>query len=72
MNTTGAIRNAATIQTGRDLVLLVARVGLGVMMLAHAKLEYDHGGSLAGWCRRSSSRAFRCQRLPGRPTCSEN
>ncbi|MGY1822523.1 DoxX family protein [Geodermatophilus sp. SYSU D00079] len=32
----------------RDVVLLVARVGLGVLMLAHAKLEYDFGGSLAG------------------------
>ncbi|MGH8898975.1 MAG: DoxX family protein [Egibacteraceae bacterium] len=32
----------------RDLVLLAGRVGLGVMMLAHAKLEYDYGGSLAG------------------------
>ncbi|MGH3979895.1 MAG: DoxX family protein [Pseudonocardiaceae bacterium] len=39
---------ARSIQTVRDLVLLVARVGLGVMMLAHAKLEYDYGGSLAG------------------------
>ncbi|MBB3086365.1 DoxX family protein [Geodermatophilus sabuli] len=32
----------------RDVVLLVARIGLGVLMLAHAKLEYDFGGSLAG------------------------
>ena len=32
----------------RDVVLLVARIGLGVMMLAHAKLEYDFGGSLGG------------------------
>jgi putative oxidoreductase len=36
------------VQTARDLVLLVARIGLGVMMFAHAKLEYDFGGSLAG------------------------
>ncbi|MGR6963433.1 DoxX family protein [Geodermatophilus sp. URMC 61] len=35
-------------QTTRDLVLLVARVGLGVLMVAHAKVEYDFGGSLAG------------------------
>jgi putative oxidoreductase len=41
-------RNSALTQTARDLVLLVARVGLGVMMLAHAKLEYDFGGSLGG------------------------
>ena len=40
--------NASVITTLRDLVLLVARVGLGVMMVAHAKLEYDYGGSLAG------------------------
>ena len=39
---------APVVQTARDLVLLVARIGLGVMMLAHAKLEYDFGGSLAG------------------------
>jgi putative oxidoreductase len=45
---TGVGRNAAVIHTARDLVLLVARVGLGVMMVAHAKLEYDFGGSLAG------------------------
>jgi putative oxidoreductase len=32
----------------RDLVLLLARVGLGVMMIAHAKVEYDYGGSLGG------------------------
>jgi putative oxidoreductase len=41
-------RGAALVDTARDLVLLFARVGLGVMMLAHAKLEYDFGGSLAG------------------------
>jgi putative oxidoreductase len=41
-------RNSALTQTARDLVLLVARVGLGVIMLAHAKLEYDFGGSLGG------------------------
>lgn len=47
-NTTSVRQNASIIQTARDLVLLVARIGLGVMMLAHAKLEYDFGGSLAG------------------------
>lgn len=31
-----------------DLVLLIARVGLGVMMIAHAKVAYDYGGSLGG------------------------
>jgi putative oxidoreductase len=41
-------RNAPLAQTTRDLVLLVARAGLGVIMVAHAKLEYDFGGSLAG------------------------
>jgi putative oxidoreductase len=51
--TTGNPANARPItpvvQTARDLVLLVARIGLGVMMFAHAKLEYDFaGGSLAG------------------------
>jgi putative oxidoreductase len=41
-------RTSALPRTTRDVVLLVARVGLGVLMLAHAKLEYDFGGSLAG------------------------
>ena len=44
----GFARNTALIQTIRDLVLLVVRVGLGLIMVAHAKLEYDFGGSLAG------------------------
>jgi putative oxidoreductase len=39
----------AIVQTARDLVLLLGRIGLGVLMLAHAKLEFDFGGgSLAG------------------------
>jgi putative oxidoreductase len=37
-----------TATVARDLVLLLARIGLGVLMVAHAKLEYDFGGSLAG------------------------
>ncbi len=41
-------RSPALAQTTRDLVLLVARAGLGVIMVAHAKVEYDFGGSLAG------------------------
>lgn len=44
----GFARNTALAQTIRDLVLLVVRVGLGLIMVAHAKLEYDFGGSLAG------------------------
>ena len=36
------------VQTVRDLVLLAARIGLGVLMVAHAKLEYEFGGSLVG------------------------
>jgi putative oxidoreductase len=48
-NATDVRHNTRIVQTARDLVLLVARIGLGVMMLAHAKLEYDFGGgSLAG------------------------
>jgi putative oxidoreductase len=39
----------ATGSVARDLVLFVARIGLGVLMVAHAKLEYDFaGGSIAG------------------------
>jgi len=39
---------AGVTRTTRDVVLLVARVGLGVLMVAHAELTYDFGGSLAG------------------------
>jgi putative oxidoreductase len=36
-------------RTARDLVLLLARIGLGIIMIAHAKLEYDFaGGSIVG------------------------
>ncbi len=39
----------AVVSVARDLVLLLARIGLGVLMVAHAKLEYDFaGGSVAG------------------------
>jgi putative oxidoreductase len=41
-------RDTALVRTVRDVVLVLARIGLGVIMLAHAKLEYDFGGSLAG------------------------
>jgi putative oxidoreductase len=40
--------NPGLTRTTHDVVLLLARVGLGVLMLAHAKLTYDFGGSLAG------------------------
>jgi hypothetical protein len=69
---TGVGRNAAVIHTARDLVLLVARVGLGVMMVAHAKLEYDFGGSLPGSGGCSRRPVSRCPRSPGRPTCSSS
>lgn len=37
------------IRVTRDLVLLLARIGLGVIMIAHAKLMYDFaGGSITG------------------------
>jgi putative oxidoreductase len=37
------------VRGARDAVLLLARIGLGVIMIAHAKLEYDFaGGSVAG------------------------
>ena len=45
---TGIRQNAPVVQTTRDIVLLVARIGLGVMMVAHAKLEYDFGGGSLG------------------------
>jgi putative oxidoreductase len=36
------------IGVARDLVLLLARIGLGIIMLGHAKLMYDFGGGLGG------------------------
>lgn len=42
------LTHIAPVQAARDFLLLVARIGLGVMMVAHAKHEYDFGGSLAG------------------------
>ena len=45
---TGFGRKASLVRTARDVALLVARVGLGVIMVAHAKMEYDFGGGLAG------------------------
>jgi putative oxidoreductase len=49
VDTPGIGRRASTVSLARDLVLLLARIGLGVLMLAHAKLEYDFaGGSITG------------------------
>ena len=51
MTTTERTRHApdtGLVRATHDLVLLVARVGLGVLMVAHAQLTYDFGGSLAG------------------------
>lgn len=40
---------ASTVSLARDLVLLLARIGLGMLMVVHAKLEYDFaGGSITG------------------------
>lgn len=39
----------AIVSLARDLVLLLARIGLGTLMVAHAKLEYNFaGGSITG------------------------
>ena len=46
---TATIRaHPTSVQTARDLTLLLGRVGLAVLMIAHAKLEYDYGGTVAG------------------------
>jgi putative oxidoreductase len=48
-DTTSVSQIAPGLQMARDLVLLVARIGLGVLMFGHAKLEFDFaGGSVAG------------------------
>jgi putative oxidoreductase len=51
MTTIDRTRHAPNIdltRTTRDVVLLLARVGIGVLMVAHAKLTYDFGRGLAG------------------------
>ncbi|MGH3767429.1 MAG: DoxX family protein [Pseudonocardiaceae bacterium] len=49
LDTPDAGNRTTAASVARDLVLLVARIGLGVLMVAHAKLEYDFaGGSIAG------------------------
>ena len=46
---TVATRSRPTgVQTAHDLTLLLGRVGLAVLMIAHAKLEYDYGGGSIG------------------------
>ena len=46
---TGRGKAAGIVGAGRDLVLLVGRIGLGILMILHAKMEWDFGGgSLAG------------------------
>lgn len=37
--------NTQTTLWARDLVLLIARIGLGVLMFAHAQVMYEFGGS---------------------------
>jgi putative oxidoreductase len=48
VDSSSAVRTAGVTTILGDLVLLVARVGLGVMMIVHAKVAYDYGGSLGG------------------------
>jgi putative oxidoreductase len=48
MDTPTIRAHPTSVQTARDLTLLLGRVGLAVLMIAHAKLEYDYGGSIAG------------------------
>ena len=48
-NTIDIHPNSTAVRTARDVVLLIGRIGLAVLMIAHAKLEYDFaGGSVAG------------------------
>jgi putative oxidoreductase len=43
------VATSPAVRSARDGVLLLARIGLGVIMIAHAKLEYDFaGGSVTG------------------------
>lgn len=48
-NTVDLRPSSTAIRLVRDSVLLLGRIGLAVLMIAHAKLEYDFaGGSVAG------------------------
>jgi putative oxidoreductase len=40
--------NNPGVQVARDAVLLLARIGLGIIMIGHGKLMYDFAGGLAG------------------------
>ena len=42
--TTSTVAPRTAVGTARDGALLIARIGLGVLMLAHAWLEYDFAG----------------------------
>ena len=44
-DTLDVANRTAAVSVARDLTLLLARIGLGVLMVAHAKLEYDFAGS---------------------------
>jgi len=44
-NNIDARPNPTIVRTSRDLVLLIGRIGLAVLMIAHAKLEYEFAGS---------------------------
>lgn len=44
----GDTRDVGLAAARRDIPLLVARLGLGALMIWHAKLTYDFGGSIAG------------------------
>ncbi len=48
VDSSNAVRTTGVTTVTRDLVLLLARVGLGVMMIVHSKVVYDYGGSLGG------------------------
>lgn len=48
MTTVDSSSAVRTTGVTRDLVPFLARVGLGVMMIGHAKVAYDYGGSLGG------------------------
>jgi putative oxidoreductase len=39
---------APVVRTARDLALLLARIGLGVLMIGHAVLEFRFGGNSLG------------------------
>jgi putative oxidoreductase len=48
---TAAQRRAQAEEVGRDAILVLARIGLGILMLWHVKVAWDYTGGVGGMVR---------------------